>query len=176
MFDFLGEAVGAIGSGVFGGVLGLVGNYFTEKQKQKTQVIKNTQELAMANIDLEESKLERTHALDMADKKVEGIQAEGEIALDVAETNAFAESMKNSTKPSGIRWIDGFRAFQRPGITDYLLAVSTLLCFEILSILGGLDSIPKDQLVELLITIIKDVLFLTITCTTWWFASRRTSR
>jgi hypothetical protein len=80
--------------------------------------------------------------------------------------------MKGQSKLSGVKFVDGFRALMRPLITIYLLGLATFIAINISAIIGGLESIPVGSLVEMYISIISDILFLTLTAVTWWFASR----
>ncbi|MDH5182470.1 MAG: hypothetical protein OEX12_01150 [Gammaproteobacteria bacterium] len=153
------------GSG-FGAVTGLVGGLlskFTELKAKKAEFSFN---LRMAELSLKESMMEHNHELAIADKHLERAQVEGELQVERAEVGAFTESIKNANN------VTGFLRYVRPAITAYILIGSTFLFGVVWTKVGGLEAFSASELNDLLKDMIQAVLFLAITTTSWWFASR----
>ena len=171
------EAIGSIfGSGALGGLFGMVGSYLQKKEERKLISEQNEHNLKMAKIDLQESKLDRLHTLQLADKQIEETQVEGEIAQDVSDSNAFGESLKAHAKSTGILFVDAVKALMRPLITVYLIIVTTILYFSLSKVINGIEGLDVVVVTGLYKAIINDILFLTVTSVTWWFGSRTKNR
>ena len=157
--------VSVFASSGFGAVIGLFGGILQKKIELKAENAKMNYELKRRELDLKESAQERGHEIDMANKNIERAQVEGQIQVESLEVGAFTESQKNGK-------VDGALRFVRPVITGYLLIMSSVLFYSVWSNVGGLTAIPKAELVEMLLMMISTAMFLTVTCTAWWFGSR----
>jgi len=154
-----------LSSSGLGSIVGLAGGLITKRLELKQAALEMNFELKMRDKDLKEAEHERGHELQMADKMVERAQVEGEIKVEALEVGAFQESQKSNK-------VDGFLRWVRPGITFYMLLASSALFAVVWHKVGGLNSIPSAELVEMLMMMISAAIFLTVTCVSWWFGSR----
>lgn len=164
--------VGILSSSGLGAAVGALGSYLTKREERERDKVNNEHEFRMAELDLREAAQEQSHALALADKKLELTEAEGEIAHDIGELNAFTQSIMGQLKQTGIQFVDAIRGLMRPIITTYLLVISSYLAYRIGTVVGGIESLPADDMFALYKEIISGVLFLTTVAVTWWFGSR----
>ena len=157
--------VSVFASSGFGAVIGLFGGILQKKIELKAENAKMNYELKRRELDLKESAQERGHEIDMANKNIERAQVEGQIQVESLEVGAFTESQKNGKA-------DGVLRFFRPLCTSYLLISSTWLFAAVWAAVDGLSSIPKPDLVVMLLLMVNATIFLTTTCVSWWFGSR----
>lgn len=155
---FSGGAVGLVGS-----IATRIGDYFTKEQELKKTKIDHEHEIVLRNIDRKMMQLEYEGRNKLA-------VTEGEMAAEVEAAKAFQVSF--STEPKmysnqssltpNQNWLlvvlDFVRGFIRPGITLYSLIFVTVLYF-----LGS----PDEKA-----TITEHAIFLSSTCTMWWFGIR----
>jgi len=168
----LAEIGAVLTSGGFGAITGLIGGLTQKWMTIKSQKLDNEHRLNMARVDLAESKLEREHAKDMADANLEQTMTEGDIARDVADAGALSSSIVMAAKDSGVGWVEGVKHMMRPVITILLILQTEWLLYILWGKLGGLEAMDATVLLELFTHIIKQVVFLTVTAVSWWFASR----
>jgi len=179
--------IGLFSSAGFGAVTGILGSWLTRNEERKQKKLDNDFRIEMAKINLEESKLDRQHEIDMADKQrieaeTEGsiekdlIKMKGEVESEKADAQSFIASIRSSSKPVGIKWIDGLQKIMRVVITVYLLVIVTKFSFDVNTIVGGLGSIDASELVKLYVKIISDMLFLTMVAVGWYFGKRATNK
>lgn len=162
-----------MGSSGLGAVVGLIGSAYTKYLELKTLKERLSFEKAMAEIRTKELELEQAHAIVVAEKKLELVQAEGQIQRDVAEIGAFLESQRADAVRYG-GWVDQVRGLMRPVITIFLLGVVTFFMVLLWQKTGGIDAMEKKKVIELFDYMIRSVIFLTVTAVAWWFGSRAT--
>lgn len=69
------------------------------------------------------------------------------------------------------------KAAIRPGITIYLAAVTTWITWQAYQIVELQQAaISVDEALDMYNHIIRVVIYLTVTCITWWFGDRRTAK
>lgn len=168
----LDAILGIASSSGLGAIVGLVGSYMAKREQRKSDELNNLHELSMAEVDLKRDAAESEQALAMADKKIDMTIAEADIQSEISAGEAFTASQLVSSKPVGIKWIDGVRSLMRPAITIYLLVIVTFITYNISALLGGLNSLPVSDLYTLYSHIINQAVFLTVTAVLWWFGSR----
>ncbi len=185
--EFLGDIIGAVGSGgfsaIFSGISGLVGGYLTKKENRLTMIENNKHELAMAQVDAQNAEFELRASIQIAKNKLQIAQAEGEIEADLIETQsaadierlageAFKEGMKDANKPTGYPGVDKFRALTRPLIT-WSLYFFVIVMFGFLQWkVGALVAADTDLLIKLYVYLVQSVIYLFIMAVSWWFMSR----
>lgn len=155
------NGVGALG--------GLLGGWLAKREQRKLLELTNDQERFMADIDLKRDTLEHQQALAVLDKKVEHAQAEGEIAADIKASEAFADSQKINP---GTRVGAMVKSAVRPVITGLLLYMTWDIYMTVYTLVDGFEGLSADVLQNLFVYIVHSIIFLTITATAWWFASR----
>lgn len=171
----IGTLADLFASSGLGAIVGLLGSWLTKREERRNLELKLTHDIKMADIRKQEAAFEFEHELAMADKQVERAQAEGEIARDVAEMDAFREGLKEQQLIYKIKWVDAIRGLMRPVITIYLLLLATLVATKIGSITGGLGALDKTVMETLYSDTIAQIFFLVTTAVTWWFGSRPSS-
>lgn len=113
--------------------------------------------------------------------RIAGVEADA--AKDVAESNAFAESLKaqsirysegHQTGPVAtffLVMLDVVSGMVRPLLTVYLCFLTTYIWYQVRSLLNNENITPADAL-ELWKLVINTILYLTTTCVLWWFGTR----
>jgi hypothetical protein len=106
------------------------------------------------------AKQEMKHELDMqkvaydfqvlkGNQRMDEISAQGKADWDKGGLDALKAAIEAQSKPSGVKWIDGFNALMRPLITFQwvvLLYPSIIVVTFILLIQGGTGVLPAMQL------------------------------
>jgi hypothetical protein len=176
-----------LGSGFIGTALTTVVGYFQQKQKNK-------HDLELRNLDLKERELEAKLQIE-----VNAAQIDGEIA--VAEAKSYGEILKqadkkhisnraierlfdsNWTMPIGVLLVfllgvlDIFKGFIRPGLTTYMVGLTTYVTIIALDVLNKYGEIITAALANDIVNrTFEVVFFLTISFTTWWFGDRRVAK
>lgn len=185
---------------ILGGVTGLVGNVITSITNYKTLKIKNEHDEKMLPLQttamLEKGKME----IDLMKNKIAG-----EIELADVEAYTKSQEYGNQ-KTFSEKWIesmfavqgkmrilaipfaimfcslfaivDFLRGFMRPGLTMYLTGLTTVITYMAWDILQkhGVAGMSLPEAVSLFDRVISIVIYLTVSCVTWWFADRRTAK
>lgn len=152
--------LGFLGSSAFGSITGIFGNWITRREERKNKEIDNKHELDVLKYQKELGQQNHEHQLQIADKNIEQTTVEGEL-------NAFTESQKND---SG--WMDKAKAIVRPLLTTYLAMMTTIIAYQVHTLVGGLEGVDPTQLSGIYEDIIQNVLYLTNLAFSWWYASR----
>jgi hypothetical protein len=159
-------------SGVLGGLTGLVGGAISKHQELKRMRLEFAHEENLANLTLQEMEHEQNHELKMASKQTERASLEGQIAIGSVEAEAFASSVDKAFSPVGDHWVDAVKGLMRPVITLFLLIVTAWLTAEIWGAVGGLGALTEKELTSLFQYVVKQIVFLAVLSTSWWFAAR----
>jgi len=164
--------LGLMTSSGLGAITGLIGGIWQKVEQRKLVKEENRHAEEMAQIDIQLQQMENEQAVLMVDKQIEQAQAEGAIAVDIKDADAFVESMKAASKPSGNPWIDGVKTAVRPVLTGVLLYFSWDIYDQLGTIIGGLEKLDPLMAQELYVYVVHSLIFLTVTAVAWWFASR----
>ena len=107
-----------------------------------------------------------------ADQEHEQIMIEKQSRAEVqsSEARAFEESHKTVSAVGG-----AIKSAVRPVITGALLFMTYRILMELEAITGGIANLPQDEAVKLYRDITLNIISLTATAVSWWFASRPTS-
>ncbi|MCP4487723.1 MAG: hypothetical protein GY820_10465 [Gammaproteobacteria bacterium] len=171
----LESIIGAVASGgamnVFGAISGLIGGWLAKREQRKLVELVNVHEECMGEIDIRKDALAYKQALLLADKELAQTESEGRIADDLKSADAFLESVKHSTSGGG-KLGGALKSAVRPTITAVLLWCTWEIYTELNILVGGLRGLDAELLQELFIYVVHAIIFLTITATAWWFASR----
>lgn len=159
-----------------GGVTGVLGvalsGFFTWKEKANERA----HELALGEQDLKERRLEG----ELLHKQIE-IEANAQVRQ--AEAQAFAESFNadqarysigdTSGANKALIFVDVVRGLIRPCLTLYLVVILTVLAYQLITALGGLNEVLSTMDGQSLLTdIVQAMVYLTVTAVTWWFGTR----
>jgi hypothetical protein len=75
-------------------------------------------------------------------------------------------------------FVDWLKGFMRPALTVYLVALTTYITYVSYGILtkyGG-ESITSTQALVVWNDVVTIIIYLTVSCTCWWFGDRRTAK
>lgn len=185
---------------ILGGVTGLIGNIVTGVVNYKTRKLEVEHEQKMVE-------LETKAMLAEAEANIKVTKAQVEGAVELADSAAYMESIKQGNKPLfSERWVDnlfkvegwarfiavpaailvallfGFvdwlRGLMRPALTMYLTGMTTyitLLAWKIMQE-HGIMTLGSEGATEIFNHVISIVIYLTVSCVTWWFGDRRIAK
>jgi hypothetical protein len=188
---------------ILGGLTGIIGTALTSIMNFKTQKLKNEHEIAMiraqtaamieeskAQIEITKTRIEGAIELADADAYITSIK-EGNKSIfnDKWIDNLFAVQgkMRYIAIPTAVLiaflfgLIEWLKQFMRPGLTAYLVIMTswiTLVAKDILEKagIGVQNGITGPQAYEIFIQVIGIIIYLTVSCVTWWFGDRRVAK
>jgi len=99
--------------------------------------------------------------------EIKRINAQSGADTTAGEVQAFVESQKTISK-----FADAVKSAVRPVITGALLYMVWGILQELERITGGIGSLPAEQAAALYRDITLNIISLTATAVSWWFASR----
>lgn len=99
----------------------------------------------------------------------EMLTAQSHADIQSSEARAFEESHKTLGAVGG-----AIKSAVRPIITGALLFMTYRILVELETITGGIGSLPPDEATQLYRDITLNIISLTATAVSWWFASRPT--
>ena len=185
---------------IFGGITGLIGSITTSITNYKIQKLKNEHEVIMvkentkamiaeteANIKI--TQVETEAAVELADS-----QAYLK-SIELGNKNMFSQKWidKLFAVQGWFRFfsipiavfiaflfgmVDFLKAFTRPGITWLFTGATLFLAFTAYQVLGaaGMSAMDTAAAMAILTHIMDIVLYLTVSCVTWWFGDRRIAK
>lgn len=179
----MGELISGLMAIVSGGATGLLGvvaqrlfDHWKLKQENDRLRIIHQHERDMKKLDAEIMMQEWTQRVKVAEVEAAGKEA-------VADSTAFAASLTAEPKrySEGVKvgkvgavflvLADFLRAVVRPGLTVYLAWISTELYFDSEKIMQEAGA-HISTLAPLHNQIVLTLLYLFVTCVTWWFGTR----
>jgi len=179
-----------------GGLTGLIGNALTSFTNFRMQKLKNQHEEKMTELDMQTIRLE-------AEMNVKVTQAETEGKISLAEVDALKASYGQAEKPlfdssymnklmesPWTAWIGAILSFlfgvvdflkhlARPALIYYLMGVSTwitIIAYQTVEKATGTDPLDLVKSLELFDKVTTTMIYLTVSCVSWWFADRRTAK
>jgi len=196
----IGAIISFLGSGVFGSVIGLVGNWLNQRAIRKTEALKNKHEIDMARIQIDIIKAQTDAAIKVTEARVQG-------AVDLQDSKAYATTIEVANQKSfSDKWIDKMfsvegwlrylsvplafcimgplaavdvvKGFMRPSLTIAFTAGFGYLAYTAYFILKqkGFATLSADQAVLYFTLALDTCIMLTTTCVTWWFGDRRAAK
>jgi ABC-type multidrug transport system fused ATPase/permease subunit len=190
------EAIaGLLTSGGLGAIAGLFGSIVTGITNYKMQKLKNDHDILMIKAETDAIKIE-------ADANIRVTKAEVEGRVEIAEVEALKESYKSLSQDAfkesymdkmfqsnWTAWIGALAAFlfaivdflkklARPILTYYHVILTTWVAIVVYGILEKAhgEAITPDEAFKLFQMIVNVLLFLTVSCVTYWFVDRRTAK
>jgi len=178
-----------------GGVLtGLIGSIVTSITNYRLQKLNNQHEIAKIEAETNAMIAEAKANIEITETKVQG-------DLAISENQIFSETIRQSgrrqvsneliAKLFDSRWtswlgsllvlllgiVDVLKSAIRPTLTIYLIGVTTWITFTAYTILQlHNNAIDVDQALQLFNDVVNIVIYLTVSCVTWWFGDRRTAK
>lgn len=192
--------LGTIITTIFGGgITGLFGTLVTSILNFMNQREKNKHEIEMSKIQIEMLKAQ-------TDAQIKIVQAQIQGAVELQDSVAFTKSQQyGNDKVFSSSWIeklleikgwtslvaqpiayiivilfgivDFLKTLMRPGITIYLMGASTWVTYQAWMILQKVEKdINVDEALGIYKSIIIIIIYLTVSCVTWWFGDRRIAK
>ena len=103
--------------------------------------------------------------------KIDSAYAKMEANVEESEAVAFVESQKTISK-----FGDAVKSAVRPIITAILLWMTWSILQRLELMTGGIGDLPEAEAVALYNSITLNIISLTATCVSWWFASRPSNK
>lgn len=191
---------------ILGGITGLIGNivggvfkYKTAKLDMETKQIQNAHEVSMV-------KAETAAMIEEAKANIAITRAKVEGEIEVADANVYLQSQKEGNKqtfsnkwidtllgvqgkwrfltfPAGVfiavlfGFVDFFKGLMRPTLTAYLVGLSTWITWMAWNIMQSEDvTIDLVTATDIFSDVTSIVVYLTVSCVTWWFGDRRMAK
>lgn len=152
-----------LGSSAFGTMLGSLFGWLNRREENKDKQNLRLHEQTMAQMQFNQQ-------LALAEKKIQEVAETGKQAVALEEGKAFTESQKVVNGFSEI-----LKSWARLAFTAVLLWQCIHISSEISKLVGGLQSLPTDYLVEQYKFIIGEFFCLCGTAVGWFFAARGTA-
>lgn len=196
----IGTIISFLGSGVFGSVIGLVGNWLNQRAIRKTEEMKNAHEIAMVNAQIGMMKAQTDAAIKINTAKIQGAvdlqdsKAYGTV-ITVANEKSFSDTwvdylfavqgrLRYVSVPMAFfimgpfALVDIIKGFMRPVLTLSFTIAYGYLAYTAYGILQqkGFDTLTPDQAVLYFTLAMDTCIMLTTTCVTWWFGDRRAAK
>jgi len=196
----IGTILSFFGSGVFGSIIGVFGNWLNQRAIRKTEELKNAHEIAMTEV-----QIKMFEARTDASIKINKAQIEG--TIDLQDSKAYATTLVVANQKSfSDKWIDKMfavegwlkyiaipmafcvmgslalvdvlKGFMRPTLTLAFTAGFGYLTYVSYGILQqkGFTTLSPDQAVLYFTLALDTCIMLTTTCVTWWFGDRRAAK
>ena len=188
---------------IFGGISGLLGSALTSIMNYKVQKLKNEHDREMAKIEIQKMDKEKEIMIAEAEANIKITEVQTEAQMELADADIYLETIKSSQQEFlsdkihaklfeygvfgkiigvilafllGI--VDFIKRLIRPGLTLYLVGLTTwitLIARDIIIQANGKDltALQAKGIFENVTTI---VIYLTVTCVTWWFGDRRMAK
>ena len=177
--SFLGSAVFGGLTGLLGGIVNRVGDYFTLKENNKQKLAMLDKELDITKVEAEKE-LTLAREKNMTDREVAETQAL-EKSYEADKATYFTSDIQKEL-PEGAKtitaiamaFVDFVRGLTRPGITLYMCLLTTLIYIQMQDIIAasGSKAFTPESAIKIIMIIIDGVIYLTTMAVGWWFASR----
>jgi len=185
---------------ILGGVTGLLGNVISGVMNYKTMKLKNDHEAKM--IELETTAMKEEAKMQIAITKAE---IEGAVELADAHAYSTSQEKGNQPAfsekwidklftvegwaryvaiPMGVllalafAFVDFLRGVMRPALTIYLTVMTTVITWMAWEIMqkNGMSTMTVEEAIGIYNQVVSIVVYLTVSCVTWWFGDRRMSK
>ena len=183
MLELLGAVFGSIFGGGATGLFGVAIQRFADYKNRQLdlQLERERRETEIAKRQADAAIMREEWA-----GRLQTATVEGDAAKDVAESAAFGKSQwaepprysHATTLTTGQQWVmvvlDGLRGAVRPLLTVYLCALTTYVWVQVRGVLSAEDLDARAAL-DVWRLVVGQILYLTTTCTLWWFGVRNKS-
>jgi hypothetical protein len=188
---------------ILGGVTGLLGNGITSYFKYKNAKMEYTHKEKMVDLETKAMIKEAEMQIDITKSRIEGeIELADAAAFDTSQKigsqKLFHEKWIDMIMEAGktekwysfvfkvfgtmisasFAFVDWLNAMMRPTLTLYLVGASsyiTLLAWKIMKA-HGIDTITAADAVDIFNQVSSTMIFLSVSCVTWWFGDRSVSK
>ena len=194
-------------SSILGGLTGLFGTIWSSYNQRKIKALEMEDRDKQRSHDVAMVKAESDAMIEESKAQIQITMARVAGEIEIAETQAFAGSLKTGrTKifdaaymdrlfevegwvrfisiPAGVflaiffGLVDFTKEMARPGITVYLLGISTWITIKAWSLLERINGavMTPNMAIGIVSDAINVVLYLTVTAVTWWFGDRMAAK
>lgn len=162
-------------SGAGGGLLGGIFGIFKQSQERKERVEMARINLERDNLEYQNAKAERDHALLMLDKggeiEVEKIQTEADAEIEVAHQSALSSAQEVFNNLKTTSGMDNYRASVRPTLAYWgAILFSSMLGWAFYKYHGLIDAETGKQI---LVGMFSTLTFIVTSITTFYYVARR---
>lgn len=186
---------------ILGGLTGLIGNIVTGVMNYKTMKLKNEHDEKMVALETDAMKEEAKMQIAITKAEIEGAVelADSQAYMETIKSGhkaMFSEKWIDKLfsvegkfgrffalpvavlLAMGFAFVDWLRGFMRPAMTIYLIGMTTVITFMAWNIMQkfGMDTITPAQAIVIFTQVIDIVIYLTVSCVTWWFGDRRMAK
>ena len=185
---------------ILGGLTGLIGTVTTSIMNFKTMKLKNEHDEKMVQLETAAMKEEAKMQIEVTKAEIEGAVelADSQAYLQSQKTGnepMFATEWidKLFSVTGWIRYfsipfavliscafafVDFLRGFMRPGLTLYVTGMSTVITYMAWDILNkhGMSQMTVTQAIGIYDQVTSIIIYLTVSCVTWWFGDRTTAK
>ena len=186
---------------ILGGLTGLVGNIVTGVMNYKTMKLKIEHEAVMVKLETEAMKEEAKMQIAITKAEIEGAVELADSQAYMATIKSGQKAMFSEkwidklfsvegkfgrffAIPAavflalGFGFVDWLRGFMRPAMTIYLIGMTTVITWMAWNIMKnfGVDTITPAQAIVIFGQVTDIVIYLTVSCVTWWFGDRRMAK
>lgn len=186
---------------LLGGVTGLVGNIITGVMKYKNQKLQFQHEARMVALETaamrEEAKMKiaitkaeiegaveladahaYTQTLKAADKQLFSDQWIERLFKVQGKFGSFFAIPVATLLATGFAFVDWLRGIMRPALTIYLTVMSSVITYMAWTIMQqhGIEHLTADAALGIYNQTTSIVIYLTVSCVTWWFGDRTMSK
>lgn len=171
----MGEILSSIGAVATGGITGIIGagvQRFADYKNKKLDIELLGKQMAHEVVLVEKGLTAQTRVAELDTEKARDVADAASFAASMAEpARATAGQALTQRQSSWMVALDFVRGIVRPGLTLYLVVLTTLIYFHANSLLTGSAFTPADAL-DLTKRTVDTVLYLTTTATLWYFGVR----
>jgi hypothetical protein len=194
------ESILGAATGIIGNVVGGIFKYKTQKLENDKIKWQNNHELNMVKAETQAMIMESQANIAITKAQIEGeIEvADSNVYLESQKVgnqsffdNKWIDKLFSVTGwakviaipvgvivATGFGFIDFLRGIIRPTLTAYLVGLSSFITFKAWEVMqtAGLETFTTDQAVAIFNETTSIMIYLTVSCVTWWFGDRRISK
>jgi hypothetical protein len=187
---------------IMGGITGLFGSVITSFMNYKTQKLKNEHERAMADIEIRKMDKEKEIMLAETEANMRITEVQTEAQIDIADADVYGKTIALAQKEAlsetvhrklmeggkfskaigaslgflfGI--VDFIRRLIRPSLTIYLVGLTTWITYIAWQVMQAHNAdLNANQAERIFNNVTVIVIYLTVSCVTWWFGDRRMAK
>lgn len=194
----LTDLLGAAGGGV---ITGLIGNVFTAFTNMKMQKLQNERDAKKDEHEIALLAAETNAMIAEADANIKIAEAKIQGEMELLDGQIYKASIEEGNKrdvsnktidyllstpwlmPFGIilvmllGLVDFLKSFMRPGLTAYLVALTSWITYKAMEIITAHQTLlSTEQALALFMNVVNIIIYLTVSCVTWWFGDRRVAK
>ena len=192
--DILGSLAGGAITGLVGPIISFFGNYKMKKLENEDKDRQRKHEIERLKAESENMIAETQAKIEIQKEETRGEVEKAELSafsksLDALKVTSFKESyMERLEKAKMFRTmnlialalagVDILKGTMRPVLTYYLMAATTWVTFMAYEIMQELaeGAITQQWAEGMFEKVTLTVVYLTVTCITWWFCDRRMAK